>query len=214
MNHSLFQELSTATIDDKLNESLENWLKKQAITENYYLPYLLAHTEDGVIWGRFDIQTRSFEISKQLFPEYDFPNLRLSTLLQCHIFGEAGEVLLWKSNKKWCARLILQSKVSKLLQHQQIGVIPENQILWGTQGKTRDNFTLLSDGSQGLKHAVPISVEESYFDKDKKEYRPVRLELHHYFCYEKDGIARIFVSRLVSIKKEAENESKTPKKSY
>ncbi|EHC17971.1 CRISPR-associated protein Csx19 [Fischerella thermalis] len=202
MNQDLCQEVSTETIE----LSLEDWLKQQAITKDYQLRYVLAHAEDGVIWGHFEVESGILETSKQAFPEYDFPTLRLSTLQQCRIFGEAGEVLLWNSNGKWRSRLILQSQVSELLEQEKIGLIPESQILWGTQGKANGNFTLLSDGSQGLKYAAPITGIT--FSQDKqKQYRPLRLEVHHYFYYDQDGVARIFLSRLVSLTKEKIYES-------
>ncbi|ARV59023.1 CRISPR-associated protein [Nostocales cyanobacterium HT-58-2] len=202
MNQDLCQEVSTQTIE----QSLEDWLKQQAITKDYQLRYVLAHAEDGVIWGHFEVDSGILETSDQAFPKYDFPTLRLSTLQQCRIFGEAGEVLLWNSNGKWRSRLILQSQVSELLKQEKIGLIPESQILWGTQGKENGNFTLLSDGSQGLKYAAPITGMT--FSQDKqKQYRPLRLEIHHYFCYDQDGVARIFLSRLVSLTKEKIYES-------
>ncbi|MCP2727178.1 type III-D CRISPR-associated protein Csx19 [Limnofasciculus baicalensis] len=195
------QELCQTSVENLSEESLKDWLKQQA--QNYQLPYLLAHAEDGVIWGHFDIDSGTLTTAREIFIECNFPKLCLNTLQQCRVFGEAGEVLLWNSNGEWRSRPVLQSKVSELIAQDKIGLIPETQILWGTQGKTNGNFTLLSDGSQGLKHAVPIPVEESYFRKDKNElYRPVRLEVNHYFCYNSDGVARIFLSRLVSLKKE------------
>ena len=195
------QELCQTSVANFTEQSIKDWLKQQA--QNYQLPYLLAHAEDGVIWGHFDIDSGTLTTAREVFPEYNFPELRLKTLQQCRVFGEVGEVLLWNSNGEWRSRLILQSQVLELITQQKIGLIPEPQILWGTQGKINANFTLLSDGSQGLKHAVPIAVEESYFSQDKtKLYRPVRLELNHYFCYDSDGVAKIFISRLVSLKKE------------
>ncbi|HBB33095.1 MAG TPA: TIGR03984 family CRISPR-associated protein [Cyanobacteria bacterium UBA8803] len=197
------QELCQISVANLTEQSLKDWLKQQAQNQNYQFPYLLAHAEDGVIWGHFDIDSGTLTTAREVFPECNFPELRLKTLQQCRVFGEAGEFLLWNSNGEWRSRLILQSKVSELIAQEQIGLIPEPQILWGTHGKTNSNFTLLSDGSQGLKHAVPIDIEESYFSQDKtKLYRPVRLEVNHYFCYDSDGVARIFISRLVSLKKE------------
>jgi CRISPR-associated protein (TIGR03984 family) len=204
MNLKVYQQLTQISEETLTETSLKDWLTQHAITENYQLPYLLAHAEDGIIWGRFDVENLALETSDRAFPECQFSCLRLSTLQQCRIFGEAGEVLLWNDSGVWRSRLILQSKVSELIAQQQIGLIPELQILWGTQGKTNGNFTLLSDGSQGLKHAVPISVDQTYFSKDRNElYRPVRLEVNHYFCYDSDGVAKICLSRLVSLKKES-----------
>jgi CRISPR-associated protein (TIGR03984 family) len=198
----MIHKLCQISVVDFMEQPLQKWLKQQA--QNYQLPYLLAHAEDGVIWGRFEFDSRRLTTARAVFPECYFPKLRLKTLQQCRVFGEAGEVLLWNNNGEWRSRLILQSKVSELIAQQQIGLIPELQILWGTQGKTNGNFTLLSDGSQELKHAVPIPVEQTYFSKDRNElYRPVRLGVNHYFCYDSDGVAKIFLSRLVSFKKES-----------
>ncbi|MGB7712164.1 MAG: CRISPR-associated protein Csx19 [Microcoleus sp.] len=193
------QELSQTSVENLSEDSLKDWLKHQA--QNYQLPYLLAHAEDGVIWGHFDIESGTLTSAREVFPECNFPELRLKTLQQCRVFGKAGEVFLWNSNGKWRSRLILESKASELLnkEKEQFGLLPEFQILWGTKGQEKDNFTLLSDGLQGLKHAVPLTGIN--FESDEKKLkRPVKLEVHHYFCYDLDGVARIFISRLVSLK--------------
>lgn len=200
-------DLSDKISTNNIKKSLENWLIQQA--SDYQLSYLLAHADDGVIWGKFQLKEGN-NSNDCILKISENPQLRLSTLQQCRIFGETGEILLWNSNDKWNARLISQTKISQLLQDRQIGFIPENQILWGTQGKTNGDFTLLSDGTQGLRHSVPIIVEEKYFSPNKKElYRPVRLKVHHYFNYDNDGIARIFTSRLVSLIKVPKNAPKT-----
>ncbi|MBD2483319.1 CRISPR-associated protein Csx19 [Planktothrix sp. FACHB-1365] len=195
------QELCQTSIENLSEQLLQNWLKQQA--KDYQLPYLLAHAEDGVIWGRFDTDSGSLITAREVFPECNFPELRLNTLQQCRIFGKAGEVLLWNSNGKWRSRLILETKASELITKKQIGVIPESQILWGTKGQENKehSFTLLSDGSQGLKHAVPrTGINFDRNENEKQPKRPVKLEVHHYFCYDSDGVARIFISRLVSLK--------------
>ncbi|MEG3846819.1 CRISPR-associated protein Csx19 [Microcoleus sp. herbarium19] len=171
------------------DDALCIWLEEQA--KSYQLPYLLAHAEDGVIWGRFD--NGSLTTADKVFykPEFkvDFPKLRLLTLQQCRVFGKNGELLLWRlSETKFKWRFIGNPNEDKIL---------ENQILWGTNGIKRDNFTLLWDGSQGLKHAVPFTNIELKGDRIVK---PVRLLVHHYIKYEEEtGLARIYRSRLVDI---------------
>ncbi len=76
-------------------------------------------------------------------------------------------------------------------------IIIEDQVLWGTQGKVQDNFTLLSDGQQELYHAVPLTNIQ--FDDPQKLKRPVRLKVKHYIEYDDDGLARIGLSRLVDL---------------
>ncbi len=175
-------------IDFQDDHKLCEWLKSQAPSVSDQTPYLLAHAEDGVIWGRFD--DGKLTTANKVFrkPEFDFPELRLQTLQQCRIFGREGEVLLWKYGERWKWRFIEKLADEK---------IEERQILWGTHGQRRDNFTLLWDGSQGLKHAVPlmniVTVSDCKLDK------PVRLIVHHYINYDQDGLARIYLSRLVDL---------------
>jgi len=175
----------------KDDDELHIWLESQASSVSAQTPYLLAHGEDGIIWGRFD--NKKLTTAEKIFHKHDFkvdlPELRLLTLQQCRIFGRNGEILLWRlseTNFKW--RFIGNPNEDK---------IPESQILWGTNGIKRGNFTLLSDGSQGLKHAVPFADIELNGDRLVK---PVRLLVHHYIKYEEGtGLARIYLSRLVDL---------------
>jgi CRISPR-associated protein (TIGR03984 family) len=169
-------------------EEFHSWLREQA--ESHQFKYLLAHADDGVIWGRFD--NGKLTTAEQVFYPCDFnvyfPKLRLLTLQQCRIFGKNGEVLLWRmSDGKFKWRFIGNPEEDK---------ISESQILWGTNGIKKDNFTLLWDGSQGLKHAVPFTDIE--LDGDRL-VQPVRLVVHHYITYDADGVARIDRSRLVDL---------------
>ena len=185
--------------------TLRYWLKEQART--WKLNYLLAHAEDGIIWGRFDAD--QLTTAEQVFhqPEFkvDFPTLRLLTLQQCRIFGEHGEVLLWRSGEKLRSRLVQDNS--------EVDKISERQILWGTHGEKRDNFTLLRHGSQGFRHAVPFS-EIELGDRNQL-INPVRLIVHHYITYDDDGLARISLSRLVDLttEKKSINASKTSQRS-
>ena len=173
------------------DDELCSWLESQALSVSAQTPYLLAHGEDGIIWGRFDNQklTTAEKIFHKKHDFVDLPKLRLLTLQQCRIFGLNGEILLWRISEtmfKW--RFIGNPKEEQ---------IPESQILWGTNGIKRDNFTLLSDGSQGLKHAVPFTDIEL---KGDRLVKPVRLLVHHYIKYEEEtGLARIYRSRLVDL---------------
>jgi CRISPR-associated protein (TIGR03984 family) len=113
------------------------------------------------------------------------------TLQQCHIFGETGEILLWQTDRGLQARLIQDNNVAE-------ESLDENQILLGTQGTEKNGFTLLSDGQQGLKHAVPLTGIK-FDSQEKTQHRPVHLIVRHYIKYNEAGVARIFLSRLVSL---------------
>ena len=172
------------------NDALWTWLEEQANKDNRNLMYLLGHAEDGVIWGRFEQGklTTAETIFYQPNFNVDIPTLRLPTLQQCRVFGQNGEVLLWRiSARKFRWRFIGNLEEDK---------ISESQILWGTHGKKQDNFTLLWDGSQGLKHAVPFT--DIALNGDKL-INLVRLLIHHYITYDDAGVARIALSRLVDL---------------
>jgi len=176
-----------------LESKFSGWLQKNAKDNN--LKYLLAHADDGVIWGEFRGTDYNLVTSgdDDVFPQ--LAKLRLCTLQQCRIFGKNAEVMLWKVGQNWKARSIEDGHLSK------DDYIREQQILWGTQpeGQTKQNFTLVSDGSQGLKHAVPLT--NIPFTKDKNNlYRPIRLVVHHYIDYDDSGLARIYLSRLVDLR--------------
>ncbi|MBF2063250.1 MAG: TIGR03984 family CRISPR-associated protein [Calothrix sp. C42_A2020_038] len=177
------------------NFNLEEWLKEQA--SRYNLQFLLAHAEDGVIWGKF--LNGNLITADSVFSQ--FAKLRLSTLQQCRIFGEHSEVMLWKTDEGFKARLVEDKHMGKE------EYISENQILWGTQAEEISNgFTLVSDGSQGLRHAVPlINIP---FDSDQKLYRPLRLCVRHYIDDDKEtGLSRIYLSRLVNLTTDKELEN-------
>jgi len=180
---------------------LKTWL--EAKSSEYNLKYLLAHAEDGVIWGKF--QDGNLITADEVFPQFEFAKLRPSTLQQCRIFGEDSEVMLWKTYEGFKARIIQDKKDTEF--------IPEHQILWGTQAeKINNGFTLVSDGSQGLRHAVPLI--DIPFDSNQKLYRPLRLCVRHYIDDDKEtGLVRIYLSRLVNltIERELKNVTETIK---
>ncbi|MDM3857472.1 MAG: CRISPR-associated protein Csx19 [Aphanizomenon gracile PMC649.10] len=173
------------------NVDLKTWIEEQ--TKVNQLTYLLAHADDGVIWCKFqDGKLITTTEPVKLFPKYNFPLLREETLQQCRIFGDKSEVMIWKTDGGFKARLIQDDNLTE------DDYITEKQILWGTHGeKHQEGFTLLWDGSQGLKHAVPftdIELEEKGKLKNK-----VRLIVRHYIDFDDSGVARIYLSRLVNL---------------
>lgn len=174
---------------NQVKSDLKGWLENQA--KEHDLKYLLAHAEDGVIWGHFREQNYQLVTSgdNDVFPQ--LTTLRLCTLQQCRIFGKNTEVMLWKVGQDdWKARSIEDKHLSKE------DYIPEDQILWGTKAEKESNgFTLVADGSQGLRHAVPL-INITFKGKDS---RPLRLKVRHYIDYDESGVARIYLSRLVDL---------------
>lgn len=174
------------------NQDLRDWLEGQAKQHN--LRYLLAHAEDGVIWGRFDddVLKTSGDVLFDKCTKFHPAKLRSLTLQQCRIFGNNCEVMLWKVDKNWKARSIEDTQDCSYLPD-------EHQILWGTKPEQeKDGFTLVADGQEGLKHAVPlINIP---FDQSKNLYRPLRLTVRHYLDEAPEtGVVRVYLSRLVDL---------------
>jgi CRISPR-associated protein (TIGR03984 family) len=188
MNMTITKPICTETSVNSVKSDLSGWIQKNAKDKS--LRYLLAHADDGVIWGELRDDDYKLVTSRDVFPQ--FAELRLCTLQQCRIFGENAEVMLWKVGQNWKARSIEDGHLSKN------DYITENQILWGTKPELepKNGFTLVSDGSQGLKHAVPLTE----INFPTKDYRPLRLKVHHYIDYcDESGVARIYLSRLVNL---------------
>lgn len=175
---------------------VQQWLQTQAAT--YSLVWLLAHADDGVIWGRIE--------NGQLLTSHDAaqnddeakkvcPPLLIKTLQQARLFAAHGELLLWRDGDNvWNARLIRDAKNGESIDWDE--AFDEPQMLWGTHGKHLSfNFTLLEDGAQGgLRHAVPCALP---LGTDHKTTPPC-LRVRHYI--NKDGFTRIVASRLVDLK--------------
>lgn len=199
MSAEFCQIICTEELINNNGKILVKWLEKHA--KEYQFKYLLAHAEDGLMWGKFE--NDELKTADTVFPEH-CPKLRLLTLQQCRIFGESGEILLWKTEQKWNARLVQDNSTQDCLE--------EAQILWGTKIESeKDGFTLLADGSEGLKHAVPLTDLKCYFPEDQKKgklHRPIRLIIKHYINYNETGIARVSLSRLVSLKAEPKQGDK------
>jgi CRISPR-associated protein (TIGR03984 family) len=173
---------------------LYKWLQQKVQSTEYNLKYLLAHAEDGVIWGYFDSEGNLITPTEpeELFPQCKFPLFRYETLQQGRVFGDNIEIMFWRTEDGFNAIAIQDNPNTEY--------ITEQQILWGTQAEqVRDKFTLVSDGSQGLRHAVPLQNIE--FNKTEKLYRPLYLVVRNYIDYDQQtGLARIYLSRLVSLK--------------
>ena len=177
-------DIQPIKVDEGFSQAPDVWLTTQA--QRHGLRYLLAHADDGVIWGRIDSDGlhTSHGIAAQS------PQLRAVTLQQCRLFGPSGEIFVWRDQTGWRARLATDNTDSPADR------FDEDQLLWGTDvERSEDGFTLLRDGAQGMRHAVPISVTNQQL-----EQRQLRLRVRHYITYsEEDGEACVTLSRLVNL---------------
>lgn len=77
-------------VDENFRRAPDAWLTEQA--QHHGLHFLLAHADDGVIWGRVD--NDGLHTSHRIAAQS--PQLRAVTLQQCRLFGPAGELLVWR----------------------------------------------------------------------------------------------------------------------
>lgn len=160
-----------------VNGNINAWLEEKAKAHNLY--WLLAHAYDGVIWG--EMKKDNLHVSNELFG----PKLRTTTLQSARLFGENNELLFWRDNNGWQARLIKDGE------GKDIECYEEHHLLWGTNIEKKENgFALLCHGSEGLRHAPPVNEDVEL---------PLALKIRHYINYDEDGQAYVQFSRLISL---------------
>jgi CRISPR-associated protein (TIGR03984 family) len=167
------------------------WLAEQAGDTECYL---LAHADDGLIWGKVvnGILNTSHDAARNTGYAQISPPLREVTLQTARLFNNNGEILLWRDSEtlSWRARMIYVVNDSQEATF--VEAIDERQLLWGNQVEAlSDTFTLLSDSGQGLRHIAPISIATKAL--------PLRLRVRHLISEDDTGFARVTASRLVNL---------------
>lgn len=216
---ALPQDLPDATGDEA---GFLAWLTAQ-VSPN--AAWLLAHTVEGVVWGKVVRQNGQAQLvtSTGRFGAHTWGRLCPRKIESCRLFGEDGELLVWRARDALRARFygdLPPAQDATVEGAAQPAPAPppegcdgqtvrcryfdELQVLWGTQVEPpgeRGGFTLVSDGVEGLYHAVPLLRRQIPFDppKQRLKQRPLRLLLRHYLEQEPDGTLRIAGSRLVSL---------------
>ncbi len=161
------------------------WLTNQVIPGML----LLAHADDGVIWGKVIASAEGAQI---IFPPTTLlpqAPLRTETLIMVRCFDVQQELFLWRLNEgEWRARRIADGV------GEPCDYYDERQILWGTQATEAANgFVKMIEGAQGMLHAPPVELLAS--DGQNQEHR-VRLPVRHYLLND-EGWLRVGYSRLV-----------------
>lgn len=171
---------------------IADWLGEQAAALGP--AWLLAHADDGVIWGRWSPGrglVTSAEAARDHPEAAGCPPLRWLTLQQVRLFSGIGELLLWRDGYG-APHARLTSDVVTGEPHWRES-FDEPQRLRGTRGTPlAHGFTLLEDGQQGMRHAVPFSLPP-----DISPDTPPCLRVRHYLANE--PLARVTASRLLGI---------------
>ena len=177
-------------IDRNSDEAaLRAWLSGRM---NAQMPWLLAHADDGVIWGKRQPDGK-LVLSSDVFEDpAEYPSvavkLRAETLQEVRVFGPAGEMRLWRTAKGFAARLLTDDGVG-------LEALPDEKHLLWHQGRPVEvsqdtGFALLQEGARGQRHAPPVIPQG--------KQRP-KLVVKHYVDYDPEGQAYIALSRLVGV---------------
>ena len=176
-------------VDADWDESPLAWLASQTRGD---MPWLLAHADDGVIWGKregagFKLSSGVLFAKRQAYPALQV-EFRPLTLQQVRVFGPDGELLVWREGDGFRARLALDGPQAPDC------AIEERHLLWGRGQRDvverREGFVLLEEGGLGVCHAPPL--------EPNGEQR-LKLRVRHYLAYDDEGQAYIRMSRLVDL---------------
>lgn len=194
MKRKIFTTATICTTDIDLAGFADNpvrWLSQKM--QAHAMKYLLAHADDGVIWGRLDGE--ELITSHDVAPE-NSPPLRTETLQTARIFAPAGELLVWRNEVgEWAGRLIAEA-MPQGAKPEWTEAFDEKQVLWGTYAEPLEpGFALLSEGTQGIIHVVPIY----WSGQIDEQTRPLRLVVRHYLKADDYGFRRVNASRLVTL---------------
>lgn len=155
--------------------------------------WLLAYADDGVIWGKVEngqVLT-SWDVVVGTKHESYCPPLREVTLQSARLFNENGEIMVWRDAQTgaWRGRMIYAVDEPSDFSH----ALDEQYLLWGNRAEAiTDDFTLLRDSGQGLRHIVPLATDTV-----------PALRVRHLIKRDDKGFARITASRLVALESHA-----------
>lgn len=182
-----------STLDCEACEQYLSWLAKGDVAPEGTagLRWALAHSDEGVTWGRYDSGARVWRLGDQVVPEVS-PSIRREALQELRIFGESAEVLIWRTDKG------LRGRVIKDAPHTSDSPRPldETRLLRGSYvvKPCEHGFTHISDQA-GAEQVVPLEVTN-----ERLPAAPVLLQVRHYYESDADtGAVRIAATRLVTL---------------
>jgi len=161
------------------------------------LVWALAHCDDGVTWGRYDLAARAWRLGNQVAPDVA-PPVRPETLQELRLFGEGSEVLIWRTEAGLQGRVLREADPAADCGDESNPLRPsdESRILRGALvlAECHHGFTHIGDGA-GAEQVLPLAAS-----KDQLQAAQVRLDVRHYCEADAEtGAVRIAATRLVSL---------------
>ena len=178
--------MTSVTVDNSFLTDPGAWLlawHKNA--QNPEMPYLLAHIDDGVVWGIIEKGMLNLSSQQQWQAVSRQAQLTGVKIQQLRLFGPAGELFIWRGGEGvFNGRLLADGPTAPSDSYE------EYHLLWGEGIETGGSFTLMRDGEQELYHAPPLSSAQG---------RRACLRVRHYIEYDARQQAYVGLSRLVKL---------------
>jgi len=196
-------------LDPSACEQYLGWLvsdEAQSVPDNagaLDLAWVLAHSESGVTWGRYDGEENRWRLGDEVAPDEISPSLRRDTLLEVRVFGEGGEVLIWRSGSELRGRVLaddIQGQAGSGDEPDPLKPSCEYRLLRCRHLKRAldHGFGHMATGT-GAEQVIPLIVSGGSRNPVQEQDWP-RLGVRHY--YERDretGAVRVVATRLAKL---------------
>jgi len=150
-----------------------------------------------VTWGRYDAAAKAWRLGSHVAPEVS-PPIRSETLQELRLFGEGGEVLIWRTDAGLRGRVLYETDPAADRDDESNPLRPsdEPRILRGgfILAQYENGFTHIGDGT-GAEQVLPLAASH-----EQLRAAQVRLDVRHYFEVDAEtGAVRISATRLVGL---------------
>lgn len=188
-------------LDSPTCERYISWLLGEENTavpeEASGLVWALAHCDDGVTWGCYDAAARAWRLGNQVAPEVS-PPIRSETLQELRLFGEDGEVLIWRTDAGFQGRVLREADpaADRNDEANPLRPLDESRVLRGALvvAQCEHGFTHIGDGT-GAEQVLPLAVSN-----EQLRNAQIRLNVCHYYESDADtGAVRIAATRFVTL---------------
>jgi len=192
------QGCSIEPLDRQTSLAVLDWVAGGTVPAgcDHDFTWLLAHCRDGVTWGRRE--NSRWRLSSEHFPDL-CPAVSRDNLLEMRLFGERGEIMIWRSEEEFLGRRLVDEPYQPI--DPPTRPEDETRVLSGDRLREGPNhgFSRLTTAS-GIQQAVPLECTEKDFTGGRW---PLRLKVRHYFEQDpQTGVVRVAASRLVHVSME------------
>jgi len=161
------------------------------------LRWALAHCNGGVTWGHFDAGKSVWHLGCQAVPDVS-PPIRKDTLQELRLFGEPGEVLVWRTEAGLRGRILREREPAADRADEADPLRPSDElrILRGDDvcATVEHGFAHVVDRT-GAEQVVPADITAEHLRVPR-----IHLRVRHYWEQDAEtGAVRIAATRLVDL---------------